>query len=671
MAMARAFVIRPFGRKQDDSGREIDFERIHDALIEPALESSDLTGGTTGEIVEPGNIRSDMFSAILSADLVICDITIHNANVFYELGIRHALRKRSTILLRGFPIADKIPFDLVTDRYIEYPIDDPKEGIDELEDAIHGALDADRDADSPVFLMLPSLSEADPDASAWIIPKEFSEDVDLALSAQSHGWLRLLASEVVGQLFEAKGLELIARAQTRVGDLEGALESWERIRDANPKDIDANLALANIYERMYRRDGDDNRLTRSEQAVERVLSAKPRPSQKAEAMGMKARNQKTRWRERFGKATSVKERRRMALRPELIASYEYYRQAFLHDLNAYWPGLAALQMGIIAQDFSEDPDWPALFDSDREAELQKEEIAHEVTQLKYMVPAAVEANLAQGKKIDVWLQITQADILFLTSDRIPRVLHAYERAIPSHESFAWDSARGQLELFRDLGVRSDLAEQVIETMDRQLGSTGGEPADDEHPRRVILFAGHRIDDGNHDDPNLALLDDEVRTKAVIRSELETLLDGERRIEAFAAATPGANILFHEVCRELGVQSTLCLPVRKKAYARSAFGTLDDWKARFLDLARDRSILELSGTSGLPAWLEQSGVDQWERGNRWVVEHGLTRRADTVHLLALWDGAESIRSGDADHMVALARESGVINVQIIDAKQLLK
>src|SRR4051812_28139711 len=115
--MQRAFIIRPFGTKKDSAGKEIDFERVHNDLIAPALEAAGLAGGTTGEIVEPGNIREDMFALIIEADLVVCDITIHNANVFYELGIRHALRKTRTVMIKGRPIAEDTPFDILTDRY--------------------------------------------------------------------------------------------------------------------------------------------------------------------------------------------------------------------------------------------------------------------------------------------------------------------------------------------------------------------------------------------------------------------------------------------------------------------------------------------------------------------------------------------------------------------------
>ena len=89
--MTRAFTIRPFNKEKDLAGREIDFERIDQELIRPALQAAGLAGGTTGQIVEAGNIREDMFALIVEADLVICDFTIHNANVFYELGLAASL----------------------------------------------------------------------------------------------------------------------------------------------------------------------------------------------------------------------------------------------------------------------------------------------------------------------------------------------------------------------------------------------------------------------------------------------------------------------------------------------------------------------------------------------------------------------------------------------------
>src|SRR5688572_17379584 len=117
----RAFFVRPFGIKEG-----IDFDQVEAVLILPALErlrmQYDLAvaGGTTGEFIRQGNIREDMFRLLVTADLVIADVSIHNANAFYELGIRHGLRHQHTFLMRERSTTAKYPFDLQTDRYFIY-----------------------------------------------------------------------------------------------------------------------------------------------------------------------------------------------------------------------------------------------------------------------------------------------------------------------------------------------------------------------------------------------------------------------------------------------------------------------------------------------------------------------------------------------------------------------
>src|SRR5690606_35906281 len=96
----RAFIVRPFGTKSDRVAQPIDFDRVERDLIDPALDSFGVTGRTTGEILEAGSIHADMFQRLLTADLIVADVSIDNANVYYELGIRHALREKRTVLLR-------------------------------------------------------------------------------------------------------------------------------------------------------------------------------------------------------------------------------------------------------------------------------------------------------------------------------------------------------------------------------------------------------------------------------------------------------------------------------------------------------------------------------------------------------------------------------------------
>ena len=71
----RAFIIRPFGTKAG-----IDFDKVDAELIAPALERLKLEGGTTGKVIEAGNIREDMFQLLLVSDIVVADISIDNVN---------------------------------------------------------------------------------------------------------------------------------------------------------------------------------------------------------------------------------------------------------------------------------------------------------------------------------------------------------------------------------------------------------------------------------------------------------------------------------------------------------------------------------------------------------------------------------------------------------------
>src|SRR5438309_2068775 len=147
------FIVRPFGTKNG-----INFDRVEAELIRPAIHKAGFTGGTTEQFLEQGNIRTDMFEELLIADVVVADISIHNANVFYELGIRHALRDKRTFLIKSK--GDDTPFDLKTDRYLSYDADKPAERVEILAEALKRTWDSSK-RDSPVFELLPTLEPVD------------------------------------------------------------------------------------------------------------------------------------------------------------------------------------------------------------------------------------------------------------------------------------------------------------------------------------------------------------------------------------------------------------------------------------------------------------------------------------------------------------------------------
>lgn len=669
--MARAFIIRPFGPKQDSAGKLIDFERVHRELIEPVLTAVGCGGGTTGQIVEAGNIREDMFALIIEADLVVCDITVHNANVFYELGIRHALRKKRTVLLKGEPTRDGTPFDVLTDRYLAYDIDNPSAAKDALIETLKATLASERETDSPIFKMLPGLAEVDPER-VQAVPTDFTEEVGRARAARSAGWLRLLATEVLGQRFQWPGLRMVAQAQWDLKDYGGARKSWEKILEINPADIAANLALSNIYERLYRHEPDPILLERSNQAIARVLpSGALTRDQRAETLALAGRNRKTLWRRDFSGSNTVDERRTRATNRAGLEVYESYWKAFREDLNHYWSGLAALQMGNILLDLSQAPIWEDLFDVAAAAEQYQTKLKQQVDALTVTVRQSIEAALSrlQPNHPDRrWAEISRADLLFLTESRSQRVVRAYVDAIPPNDRFAWDAAKKQLELFVSLNIHGDLANQIIQTVDRRVEP----PKEPDTNRHLILFAGHRVDDPDRREARFPA-DREEQARTLIRETLQALPNDGLHKEAWASAAPGGDILFHEVCDELGIPGTICLPMPKDDFAGLVFQQFDQWRGRFLKLvgAHPDRILVLSDREGLPKWLQGADLNPWKRGNHWVLEMARASGARKITLLALWDGkAVGDAPGGTAHMVRKARAAGMIDVVPIDAGKLL-
>ena len=168
-------------------------------------------------------------------------------------------------------------------------------------------------------------------------------------------------------------------------------------------------------------------------------------------------------------------------------------------------------------------------------------------------------------------------------------------------------------------------------------------------------------------------DREDRARTLIREALQALPADGLHKEAWASAAPGGDILFHEVCDELGIPGTICLPMPQDDFAGLVFQQFDQWRGRFLKLvgAHPDRILVLSDREGLPKWLQGADLNPWKRGNHWVLEMARTSGAKKITLLALWDGkAVGDAPGGTAHMVRMARAAGMIDVVPIDAGNLL-
>jgi hypothetical protein len=670
----RAFIIRPFGKKLG-----IDFDRVESALIGPALTKFNITGRTTGEILEAGNIRTDMFQQLLVADLVIADISTNNANAFYELGIRHALRDRRTFLLRSRTREPKpgatsaraskkraqeqeVPFDLRTDRYLAYDPNNPARSLPALIDGLRQTLAGDRQ-DSPVFLSLPALQVQDR-SRFTPVPQDFGEEVARAVEARQPERLALLGLEVQGFTWETEGLRVVGRAQFKAKYLRDARISWEGVRKIDANDCEANLMLGTIYQRL-----DD--LTESNIALERVIALKTAtPANLAEAYALMGRNQKQLWLKEWSDAAPAERRQHAFSSPLLLDACRQYRKAFQQDLNAYYPGINALALLVaffeLVRIF---PDaWKARFADARKSESELADLELELNELKATVHSCIQANKLRCADSDPWLNITEADWCLLTSDRPAAVSFAYGSVAVKLEEFMKDSIRRQLDIYNSLEILPANVKAAFEA----LGHTppeGPAPAK-ERLDHVMLFTGHRIDAANRPQPRFPAACESAARTAIQKAVERVRAIAPGKILGIAGAASGGDILFHEVCHDLGIPTRICLALPADPYiAESVKPSNADWVERFYKLgAGGRDVPVLAATPELPRWLStKKDYDIWQRNNMWELCCALTQDADHMTLIALWDGRKGDGPGGTEHMVGIARARGA-NVDILDTRQ---
>lgn len=680
----RAFIIRPFGIKN-----EINFDEVERLLIAPALAKVDAVGGTTIDIVKAGNIRVDMFRRLLTADLVIADLSIHNANVFYELGIRHALRDHGTFMLRCD--ADKFPFDLQTDRYFVYKKDDPAASLDDLVKALQSTKnEIEKDAaakDSPVFTSLPNLSE--PDQSLFNpVPQDFGEEVARAAAYRQAGDLALLSYEVKGFEWEKRGWSAVGVAQFDLDALMGAKVTWERVLKDEPNDLEANIRLGTVYERL----GD---LVLSTQALERALKNKAiTQNQRAEAYSLIARNFKTQWRNEW-EAEPPEKRAAKALRsPHLTESFENYERAFDEDLNHYYSGLNALAMlkVMIALAEAQPKVWAVQFKNDKKAAEALEEHQEHADKLVAAVELSLNAifrRLEREDRKDVWAEISEADLKCVTTEDPERVAALYHKAITSAKNFNVGSLRKQLAIYRDLGVLGANLEEVFKVVGEPpaLAAPGGAPDATAAPparKRVLLFAGHMVDAPGREKPRFPADKEGLAREKIKAAVLKEMNSGAGVASGYAGGASGGDLLFQEVCKELGIETHLYLAIPAQKYVTTSVQNSEgEWVDRFWNIYNEHKAQEhirvlsdgADESEYLPAWLrEKEGYNIWQRNNLWMLFNALEESCDpksedpNLTLIALWDGAGGDGPGGTADLVQKVKELGA-RCEIIKTKEL--
>jgi hypothetical protein len=153
--MQRAFVAMPFGEKLYKR-RKVNCDATFAKVIVPVLEDADLAWEREDRRMDAGMIHVGMIERLGNAQIVVVDTITQNANVFYELGLRHAFADKTTILLG--PKGTSPPFDTRPIRHFPYTLAGTAISDQEALEAIRtlqSVFDPDRleqaRRDSPVF----------------------------------------------------------------------------------------------------------------------------------------------------------------------------------------------------------------------------------------------------------------------------------------------------------------------------------------------------------------------------------------------------------------------------------------------------------------------------------------------------------------------------------------
>jgi hypothetical protein len=161
--------------------------------------------------------------------------------------------------------------------------------------------------------------------------------------------------------------------------------------------------------------------------------------------------------------------------------------------------------------------------------------------------------------------------------------------------------------------------------------------------------------------------------------IRDIVEAERKtaqgeVRGIAGGASGGDVLFHEVCGDLGIPTTVFLAGPRDAYvAASVQASIDgaEWVRRLDRLLETRPVRRMGDALGVPPWHSARGRGAvWLRNNLWTLHAALAEGAANATLIALWNGEGGDGPGGTADMIRRARERGARAV-VIDAKDLAR
>ena len=647
-----AFIAMPFGPKPGADGKNIDFNRIYAELLKPALEAAGCEVFRADDEQRAGDIRTDMFQELLVADLVLADLTLDNPNVWYELGVRHALRARGVILVQGPRPTN--PFDIYTDRKLRYRLKDgaPDPDFVEADRALLTAMAratlaavAQRKV-SPVYTLLPHLREPQ-----WrqLLLKDDNEfgaayaqwrcRMEVARAKCRSGDILVLAGETPTQALWLEAKRDAGNSLLKLRHFAFALEQFDDALHADPGDSVSRCKRIVCLGRLARHE-------EAHEAARQLVEDRPTDP---EAWGLAGRVEKDRWMSRWRSETAMPAQLREAASFELASLEEAitpYHQAFIADPSHHYSGINSLTLQLLLK-----------------------HLGGEVPQivLDNLTGGVLWAALSAAKRDpkDYWAKASFAELCLLVNGR-ESVVREYRNTVAAAKGdwFALDSTRQTLTLLRDLEFRPAETQAALDIVDREIARL----TPPFQPRQVLLFSGHMVDAPDRPKPRFppSMV---ARATAEIEGVLDALQAGPEDI-ALTQGAAGGDLIFAEACVNRGVRMHLLLPLPEPDFIEASVMSSSDgaaWRARYYALKA--RLAEPPRVMPVELGPLPSRANAFERCNLWLLYTALSHGPDKTRFICLWDGGGSDGAGGTKHMVEeVKRRTG--QVSWIDTRTLL-
>lgn len=342
------FVLMPFGKKVAGGTHPIDFDLVYREVIKPAVEEAGLEPLRADEEETGGIIHKPMFERLVLCDYAVADLTAANANVFYELGVRHAAKARSTVLLYAEGHG-RLPFDVAQLRALPYEIEvngtpSANEKVKRLLTNQLVAAKVGSDKDSPLYQLLedyPDIAHEKTDVFrsrlryAAGVKSRLAEARQVAMDVG-----RNAGRDAVHAVEQTLGL-LVDQEAGVVIDLflsYRAAEAWEdmeRVQALMNPIVGGTVLVREQLALALNRKGDGQKA----EGILKALIDERGPS--SETYGNLGRVYKDRWR------TAVENGQSLRAKGILRQVVDTYRKGFEADWRDAYPGVNAVTFGHI------------------------------------------------------------------------------------------------------------------------------------------------------------------------------------------------------------------------------------------------------------------------------------------------------------------------------------